>query len=90
MRKEQTTLHLQGKTIYIVTAKGGWSLIIMPDKIILDNYHNKGGHIHPEPKEHKKEIKIKHDTQNENLNVLINHIKENNELMIKELIEELK
>jgi len=90
MHKEQTTLHIQGKTIYIVTTKGGWSLIIMPDKIILDNYHNKGGHIHHEPKEHKKEIKIKFNTQTENLNILMNHINRNKKVIITELIKELK
>ncbi|MCL2115504.1 MAG: hypothetical protein FWH29_04710 [Methanobrevibacter sp.] len=63
MGKEQTTLHIQGKSIYIVKATGGWSLIIMGDNIVLDDYHGKGGHIHPDPKEHGKEIKIKHDTQ---------------------------
>jgi hypothetical protein len=90
MCKEQTTLHIQGKTIYIVTIQRGWNLIIMPDEIILDNYHNKGGHIHPEPKEHKKEIKIKFNTQTENLNMLMNHINKNKRVIIKELINELK
>ncbi|MCL2687084.1 MAG: hypothetical protein FWE58_00940 [Methanobrevibacter sp.] len=90
MQKEQTKLHIQGKTIYIVTADGGWTLIVMPDKIILDDYHNKGGHIHPEPKNHKKEIKIKFDTQTENLNMLVNHINKNKKLILNELIEELK
>ena len=34
----------------------------------------KEGHIHLDPKEHETEIKIKHDTQEENLNMLISHI----------------
>jgi hypothetical protein len=90
MDKEQTTLHIKGKTIYIVKASGGWSLIIMEDNIVLDNYHGKGGHIHPDPKEHEKEIKIKHDTQEENLNILISHINKNKGLKLNKLIEELK
>ena len=50
MEKEQTTLHIQGKTIYIVKAIGGWSLIIMGDKIVLDNYHGKRRAYTPRPK----------------------------------------
>ena len=90
MDKEQTTLHIQGKTIYIVKATGGWSLIIMKDNIVLDNYHNKGGHIHPNPKEHEHEIKIKHYTQKENLNILITHINKNKGIKLNKLIKELK
>ncbi|MDR0900362.1 MAG: hypothetical protein LBM26_01775 [Methanobrevibacter sp.] len=90
MDKEQTTLYIQGKTIYIVKASGGWSLIIMEDEIVLDNYHNKGGYIHPNPKQHKKEIKIKHDIQEENLNLIIQHLNKNKKLILNQLIEELK
>lgn len=90
MSKTQTILHIQGKTIYIVKAAGGWSLMIMSDEILLDNYHNKGGHIHPEPENHKKEIKIKFNTQTENLNIIVTHINQNKKVIIKELIKELK
>ena len=90
MSKTQTVLHIQGKAIYIVKATGGWSLMIMPDEILLDNYHNKGAHIHPEPEEHKKEIKIRFNTQSENLNIIVNHINQNKKVIIKELIKELK
>lgn len=62
----------------------------MNDEIILDNYHNKGGHIHTNPENHKEEIKIKNDTQKENLNIIISHINKNKELILNELIEELK
>ncbi|MBF4468621.1 MAG: hypothetical protein ISP01_04385 [Methanobrevibacter arboriphilus] len=90
MSKTQKILHIQGKTIYIVKSTGGWSLMIMPDEILLDNYHNKGGHIHPEPENHKKEIKIKFNTQTENLNIIVTHINQNKKVIIKELIKELK
>ncbi|MGL4669207.1 MAG: hypothetical protein ACRCVG_01220 [Methanobacteriaceae archaeon] len=90
MSKTQTMLHLERKTIYVVTASGGWSIIIMPDEVLLDNYHNKWGHIHPNPENHKEEIIIKHNTQNENLNIVANHIKTNKKIIKKELIKELK
>jgi len=64
--------------------------MIMPDEILLDNYYNKGGHIHPEPEDHKKEIKIRFNTHPENLNILVNHINQNKKAIIKELIKELK
>ncbi|WP_080461125.1 hypothetical protein [Methanobrevibacter arboriphilus] len=62
----------------------------MPDEVLLDNYHNKGGHIHPNPENHKEEMKIKHDTQKENLDIIIFHINKNKELILKEIIKELK
>ena len=90
MSKTQTTLRIHGKTIYIVKATGGWSLIVMEDKIILDNYHNKGSHIHFNPENHKDEMKIKHNSQEKNLNIIVEHINKNKKLIIKELIKELK
>ena len=90
MSKTQTTLHLHGKTIYIVKATGGWSIIIMPDEVILDNYHNKGSHIHLNPENHKEEKEIKHTTQNENLNLVVKHIEKNKKLILNDLIKELK
>lgn len=62
----------------------------MPDEVILDNYHNKGGHIHSNPKNHKEEKEIKHDTQKENLDIIIFHINKNKKLIITNLIKELK
>lgn len=64
--------------------------MIMPDEVLLDNYHSKGGHIHPEPEEHKNEIKIRFNTQPENINIIVNHINQNKKVIIKELIKELK
>ncbi|KZX11078.1 hypothetical protein [Methanobrevibacter curvatus] len=64
--------------------------MIMPDEILLDNYHNKGGHIHPKPEDHKREIKIQFNTQSENLNIVVNYINKNKKIIIKELIKELK
>jgi hypothetical protein len=90
MNKRQRILEIHGKTIYIVKAIGGWSLIIMPDEIVLDDYHGKKSHIHPNPEEHEKEIQIKHDTQEKNLNIIVSHINKNKSLIIKELIRELK
>lgn len=62
----------------------------MNDEIVLDNYHNKGGHIHPDPENHPYEIKTRHDTQKENAKIVINHINKNKGLKLNELIEELK
>jgi hypothetical protein len=89
MSKVQDSFKLHGKTIYLVTTFGGWSIIIMDDNIVLDNYHEKGGHIHPDPENHPNETKIKHDTQEENTKIVINHINKNKGLILKELIKEL-
>lgn len=64
--------------------------MIMPDEILLDNYHNKEGHIHPEPENHKKETKIRFNTQAENLKIIVDHINQNKKVIIKKLIKELK
>jgi len=90
MGKKQNSFELHGKIIYLVTTRGGWSIIIMNDNVVLDNYHDKGGHIHPDPENHPHEIKIKHNTQKENTKLVINHINKNKGVILKELIEELK
>jgi hypothetical protein len=90
MDKNQRQIELHGKVIYVATTNGGWAIIIMPDEIILDDYHNKGGHIHPEPFKHEKEIIIKNEELDTNLQIVLNHINKNKGLKLKELIEELK
>jgi hypothetical protein len=89
MKHKQNSFKLHGKIIYVVTSDGGWSIIIMNNNVVLDNYHNKGGHIHPNPDKHPEEIKIKHDTQKENIKIIEKHLKENKGLKLNKLIEEL-
>lgn len=90
MSKKQDSFNLHGKRIYLASTIGGWSIVIMKDNIVIDNYHNKGGHIHPDPEKHPYEIKIKHDTQKENTKLVMEHINKNKGLKLNELIEELK
>lgn len=61
-RKSQTKNTLYNKDVYIVKlVESKWSVVIMPDNIIIDNYHITYPHIHPEPDKHylKEKIKIK-------------------------------
>ena len=62
----------------------------MNDNVVIDNYHNKGGHIHPDPENHPYEIKIKHNTLENNTEIVKKHIKKNKGFKLEKLIEELK
>jgi hypothetical protein len=41
--KSQITIELHGKILYKVRYKVNWSIVIIPDNILIDNYHMKGG-----------------------------------------------
>jgi len=57
--KDQITIELHGKLLYKVKYKINWSIVIIPDNILIDDYHGKGGHIHTDPKKHEIQEPIK-------------------------------
>jgi hypothetical protein len=88
--KNQITIELHGKILYKVKYKINWSIVIIPDNILIDNYHGKGGHIHYDPENHKIQEKIKTDDLKEVYNIVYKHIDNNKGLKLYQLRKELK
>ena len=47
-RKKQNQIPIGDKILYKVKTPNGWSIIIMPDNILIDNYYVGKAHIHPD------------------------------------------
>lgn len=47
-----------GKLLYNVKTPNGWSIVIMPDNILIDNCHTGKAHIHPDPDNHVIKLEI--------------------------------
>ena len=75
-RKIQNKDMIGDKLIYTAKTPNGWSIVIMPDNILIDNYHINKVHIHPNPKNHVHKVEI-------NLNA-------SNSFDVEELMEMLK
>ena len=89
-RKTQTRYVFPNNIIYHANAKLGWSIIIEPDNILIDNFHIDKAHIHYNPEQHYLKKTIKEEDQYIILDMVINHIIRNNGLNLNELKEELK
>ena len=88
---KQAKKTIYDKDIYFVKSlHDKWAVVIMPDNIVIDNHHEKGVHIHPNPKKHKEEILINIEDKYEVHEKVINHIGENKGLKLEKLIMELK
>lgn len=88
--KSQITIELHGKILYKVRYKVNWSIVIIPDNILIDNYHMKGGHIHTDPQNHIIQQPIKTNDLETAHNIIYEHIDDNNKgLNLKKLIKEL-
>jgi len=86
---DQIKINIHNKTLYKVDQGTCWSIVIMPDNIVIDNYHNKGSHIHPNPTKHEEEIKIKNEDVETNFKIVFDHLDINTDLFIEKLIKEL-
>ena len=85
----QTKMVLFGRTVYLRNSNGNWAVIIMPDKIIIDNYHNREPHIHNEPEKHHIYLETKLKDPVKIYEVVQNHLNRNEGLKKDELIKEL-
>jgi len=81
--KNQQITELYDKFVYSNKTPQGWSIVIMPDKILIDNFHHGYAHIHPD----RKEIKTK-NLKNTFI-IVLNHINTNKGVKYNKLREEL-
>ena len=91
MRKAQIKNTLYNKDVYLVDLiPDKWSVVIMPENIIIDNHHVTYPHIHLDPSKHYKKEEINLKDGNEVYNKVMEHIEENEGLNLELLIKGLK
>jgi len=88
--KDQITIELHGKILYKVKYKINWSIVIIPDNILIDDYHRRGGHIHTDPRNQRIREPIKCNDLETNYKIVYTHIENNKGLKLNQLIKELK
>ena len=81
--RNENFIEIHGKKIYYSSSTKGWSIVIMPENILIDNYHHGFSHIHPDRKE------IKTTELEPTLIIVLNHINKNKDVKYDELREEL-
>ncbi len=64
-------------------SKRGWSIVIMPDNILIDNYHHGYPHIHPD------RDKIAYDNPQIIYKIICDHIARENKVVLDKLKKEL-
>ena len=89
-RKNQTIIHLLNYSLYKVITSNGWSIVIMDDNILFDNYHERGVHVHYNPHNHKDWIKIKEYSVDELFLIIKTHIINNGKLNLEKLLQEVR
>jgi len=77
---------LQNNQIYWRQSKKGWSLIVMPESIRIDNNH---GYCHIHLKYKKNYQTIKDNSFDGIYQLIIGHIEENNGINLDDLKKEL-
>jgi hypothetical protein len=84
--ENSTSTQILDRTIYRRRSKRGWSIVIMPDNIRIDNFHG-FPHVHLEGKGGHEEIKT-NDFKTVH-QIVIKHLERNKGVNKKELKREL-
>ena len=90
IKKSQSQVGINGKIIYKAETTTGWAVVIMPDGILIDNYHHGYTHIHPNHDNHDFKDKIKYNDHYRVFEIVYKHIEINETVNLKALIKELK
>ena len=88
-RKTQSSVEINDKIIYHAKTPMGWSIVIMPDNILIDNYPIESAHIHPNPEKHFIRENIKEQDSKKVLSIVLLHIELNKIVNIEKLKKEL-
>ena len=89
-RKIQYKMSFGDKIIYNAKTPNGWSIVIMPDNILIDNYHSNIAHIHPDPENHHYKIDLNNQDNEEILEIIKDYLNISKKFDIDELMEILK
>ncbi len=88
-RKKQNKAPIGDKILYKVKTPNGWSIIIMPDNILIDNYHVGKAHIHPDPQNHAHRVELSLQDCEKIYELIKDYLNLSNEFDIEELMEML-
>ena len=89
-RKTQNRILVDDKIIYKVKTPNGWSIVIMPDNILIDNFHIGAVHIHPDPNNHVKKIELNLQDPDKILDIIKDYLQISGKFDVDELMEMLK
>lgn len=89
-RKTQNKTIIGDKILYKVITPNGWSIIIMPDNILIDNYHVNKAHIHPDPKNHAYKVELSLQDCEKIFEIIKDYLNISNIFNIDELMGMLK
>lgn len=89
-RKKQNQISIGDKILYKVKTPNGWSIIIMPDNILIDNYHVGKAHIHPDPQNHTYCVELSLQDCEKIYELIKDYLNVTNNFDIEELMEMLK
>ena len=89
-RKIQNKTIVKDWIIYHAKTPNVWSIVIMPDNILIDNYHLGYPHIHPNPENHETKIQIKDQDSEKIKETIFDYIRFTGEFNVEEIIEMIK
>ena len=89
-RKKQNQISIGDKILYKVKTPNGWSIIIMPDNILIDNYHVGKAHIHPDSQNHTYRVELSLQDCEKIYEMIKDYLNVTNNFDIEELMEILK
>lgn len=90
LRKTQNKLIIGDKIIYRAKTTNGWSIVIMPDNILIDNYHMNKAHIHPNPEQHVQKVELSLNNPDEIFEIIKDYLNVSEIFDVEELMEMLK
>lgn len=89
-RKRQNKTTICDKILYKVKTPNGWSIIIMPDNILIDNYHVNKAHIHPDSNNHTYRVELSLQDCEKIYEIIKDYLNVSNVFDIEELMVMLK
>lgn len=89
-RKTQSKTLIGDSILYNVKTPNGWSIIIMPDNILIDNYHVGNAHIHPDPNNHSLKIELGQQDSDKIFEIIKDYLNVSKVFDVEELVEMLK
>ena len=76
-------IKVKDRIIYMRQSKRGWSIVVMSDNLLIDNFHHGFPHIHPERE------KITYDDPEVVFKIVSDHIQRENKINLAKLKKEL-
>ena len=86
-RKTQNNQSIGDKIVYDVDTPNGWSIVIMPDNILIDNYHIGKAHIYPDSANHSYKINLKTNDHSQIKEIISDYINFSPKFDVEELVE---